>query len=102
MGQHDEYGKAVLREATGGKFSPYSPACSFSYCAGCSAHIDGVIGETIAVEVESRVPKQIRGAMMGSDLPPVSEKTTGTVACVHRKAWICGRPLRGNSQSLPC
>ena len=64
MGSHDEYGKQVLREATGGAAAQYGPSLEIDYGAGRAARIDGTVGDTIAIEIESRVSKQVRGAVM--------------------------------------
>lgn len=64
MGQHDDYGKRLLRLAAGAAFVGYGDAVSIDYGAGTGAQIDGVIGGEIAVEVEARVSKQIRGAVL--------------------------------------
>jgi len=61
---HDEYGKRVLQEAVGTAFVDSGPAVYIYYGAGGPARIDGVIGRDIAVEVESRVSKQVRGAVL--------------------------------------
>lgn len=59
---HDEYGKRVLRLAFGSAFSDAAPPLRFP--GGGRANIDGVIDNQIAVEVEARNDKQIRGAIM--------------------------------------
>ena len=64
MAGHDEYGKHVLQEAVGTAFVDSGPAVHIDYGAGGPARIDGVIGRDIAVEVESRVSKQVRGAVL--------------------------------------
>lgn len=65
MGDHDAYGKAVMRTAAGSAFRESGPAVHVSYgTSKGGGTIDGVIGDTIAVEIESRVPKQIRGAVL--------------------------------------
>ncbi len=64
MPGHDEYGKKVLAEATEGAVALYGPAVEVDYGAGQPARIDGAVGEIVAIEVESRVSKQVRGAML--------------------------------------
>jgi hypothetical protein len=64
MGQHDDYGKKLLRVAAGNAFESYGEAVSIDYGAGTGAQIDGVVDGKIAVEVEARVSKQIRGAVL--------------------------------------
>lgn len=64
MGQHDNYGKNLLRKAAGKSFVAYGSDVEINYGAGLPARIDGVVAGNIAVEVESRVSKQIRGAVL--------------------------------------
>jgi hypothetical protein len=64
MGQHDDYGKRVLQEAAGAAYEMYGAPVEVDYGAGQPARIDGAVGGKIAVEVESRTPKQIRGAVL--------------------------------------
>jgi hypothetical protein len=59
---HDEYGKRVLRAATG-LAALYGPTVEIDYGAGQPARIDATVGD-IAVEIESRVSKQVRGAVL--------------------------------------
>ena len=63
MQQHDNYGKSVLVLAARGAYQSNGSSVSTSYGAS-SAHIDGTIGSTVAVEIESRTPKQVRGAVL--------------------------------------
>ena len=60
MGQHDDYGKVILGLATRCR---NDAACITSYGDSC-AHIDGTVGSSIAVEIESRTGKQVRGAIL--------------------------------------
>ena len=64
MGSHDDYGKQVLIGATNGACEFYGAGVEIDYGAGLPARIDGAINGTIAVEVESRTSKQIRGAVL--------------------------------------
>ena len=64
MGQHDDYGKRLLRHVAGPAFEQHGPRLQVDYGAGRGGQIDGVVGGDIAVEVESRVAKQIRGAVL--------------------------------------
>jgi hypothetical protein len=59
---HDEYGKRVLRAAAG-RAALYGPTVEIDYGAGQPARIDATVGD-IAVEIESRVSKQVRGAVL--------------------------------------
>jgi hypothetical protein len=63
MAGHDEYGKRVLQEATKGVAVHYGLPVEVHYGAGQPARIDATVGD-IAVEVESRVSKQVRGAVL--------------------------------------
>jgi hypothetical protein len=64
MGSHDDYGKQVLRSASRGMVEDWGPPVEIYYHAGHAARIDGVVDRNIAVEVESRVSKQVRGAVL--------------------------------------
>jgi hypothetical protein len=61
MGMHDEYGKRLLRLADRG-IEVDGPTCNVALGRG-SARIDGVLGGQVAIEVESRTSKQVRGAV---------------------------------------
>jgi hypothetical protein len=63
MGAHDEYGKRVLQQATEGIAVHYGKPVEIDYGAGQPARIDATVGD-IAVEIESRVSKQVRGALL--------------------------------------
>jgi hypothetical protein len=63
MGIHDVYGKAVMRAGAGKAFIDLGPTVCVDYGAG-GARIDGVVAGRIAVEIESRTPKQVRGAIL--------------------------------------
>src|SRR6266576_961972 len=62
MGQHDDYGKLILRQAAG-RCCKNGETCTTSY-GDSWAHIDGTVGSSIAVEIESRTGKQVRGAIL--------------------------------------
>lgn len=64
MGAHDQYGKEVLRAAAGTAYRDSGQSTYIDYAAGQPARIDGTVGTSIAVEIESRVSKQIRGAVL--------------------------------------
>ena len=64
MGQHDDYGKRILQESADGEFDRYGTSVEVNYGAGMPARIDGTVAGRVAVEVESRVAKQIRGAVL--------------------------------------
>jgi hypothetical protein len=62
MGMHDEYGKRLLRLADR-DIEVDGPTCNVTLGRGC-ARIDGVLGGQVAIEVESRTSKQVRGAVL--------------------------------------
>ncbi len=64
MGSHDEYGKQVMRKAAGSAYQEWGASVEVDLGAGRPARIDGTVGHDIAVEVESRVSKQVRGAVL--------------------------------------
>jgi hypothetical protein len=61
--RHDNYGKAVLEHATESACRSSGPSVITSY-GSSSARIDGTVGSNIAVEIESRTGKQVRGAIL--------------------------------------
>jgi len=75
MGEHDLLGKTLLRLAAGDLFTDAAPEVCFDFAPGAgSARIDGVVAGVVAVEVESRVPKQVRGALLDLILHPYPKK----------------------------
>ena len=64
VGQHDDYGKRILRESAGGAFEPYGSSVEVDYGAGKPAKIDGTVAGRVAVEIDSRTAKQVRGAVL--------------------------------------
>lgn len=64
MGLHDDYGKLVLQQAAGDNVERYGRSLEIDYGAGGPARIDGTVSGKVAVEVESRTPKQVRGAVL--------------------------------------
>lgn len=79
MGKHEEYGKKLLAELLGERWDPLASDRSVDE-AGVRADLDGVIrlrdsGPTeCAVEIEARVYKQIRGAIVDLALHPAPKK----------------------------
>jgi hypothetical protein len=63
MAAHDEYGKRVLTEATVGQCIFYGEPVETHHGFGGPCRIDGAIID-IAIEVESRTSKQVRGAIL--------------------------------------
>jgi hypothetical protein len=74
MANHDKYGKDVLRAAAGSDFLSESPYIDIDYGAGFPARIDGTIANRISVEIESRVSKQVRGAILDLICHPYPQK----------------------------
>ena len=64
MGRHDQYGKKVLMAAVGPAFQKGGPSAQVNYGDGNVGRLDGIINTSIAVEIESREPKQVRGAAL--------------------------------------
>lgn len=74
MGKHDDYGKEVLIRASKGNFKSYGRSIEISYGTDHPARIDGTIGKSVAVEVESRTDKQVRGAVLDLICHPFPKK----------------------------
>lgn len=64
MGLHDQYGKKVLMAVVGPAFQTGGASARVNYGDGNVGRLDGVINMNIAVEIESREPKQVRGAAL--------------------------------------
>ncbi len=64
MGVHADYGKNVMRSAAGNSYVDWGESVEVDYGAGQPARIDGTVSSLVAVEVESRVAKQVRGALI--------------------------------------
>src|SRR5229473_511080 len=73
MAGHDEYGKRVLQAATKGGAVHYGSPVEINYGVGQPARIDATVGD-IAVEIESRVSKQVRGAVLDLICHPYPKK----------------------------
>ena len=74
--KHDQYGKQVLKNAFGGRFNPKPEPFHFdkiNHSAG-TARIDGEIDAMVAVEIESRASKQVRGALLDLAFHPHKKK----------------------------
>lgn len=70
---HDTYGKELFKDVK--NFSSDYLQCKISYGNyGRGARIDGVIENKVAIEIESRVNKQIRGAIMDLIMHPYQKK----------------------------
>lgn len=74
--KHDQYGKRVLKSAFGDGFNPKPEPFHFdkiNHSAG-TARIDGEIDAMVAVEIESRASKQVRGALLDLAFHPHKKK----------------------------
>jgi hypothetical protein len=69
--KHDGYGKSVLRAAVGTRFSAYGTTIAYEVS---HARIDGTVDSMIAVEIESRTNKQVRGAILDLLMHPYPKK----------------------------
>jgi hypothetical protein len=58
-----EYGQQVLQAATEGRAALYGPSVEIEYGAGLPAHVFATVGN-IAVDIESKAEKQLRGAVL--------------------------------------
>ena len=75
MGEPEAHGKMILASALSERFDPDSALCRFGFGPGAGhATVDGVVAGCIAVEIESRVNKQVRGALMDLVLHPLPLK----------------------------
>ena len=61
---HDEYGKRLLSRATNGAVEQYGRAVEIDHGMGGFCRIDGALNDEVAIEVESRTSKQVRGAIL--------------------------------------
>jgi hypothetical protein len=71
---HDRYGKKLVNAAVGKRFVDSGDLVRFEYGGGVSATIDGVIRDCCAIEIESRVAKQVRGALLDLLNHPLKRK----------------------------
>ena len=61
---HNKYGKLILRKAAGTAYTDSGESVCIYFNNSGIAKIDGTVGKNIAIEIESRVNKQIRGAIL--------------------------------------
>ena len=64
MGIHENYGKDILRRASKGKAEWAGPTVEIDYGTPYAAKVDGTFHKCVAIEIESRVNKQVRGAVL--------------------------------------
>lgn len=74
MGKHDKYGKRILEEGAGSAYTTCARSVRVDYGKGGYASVDGTVGSQIAVEIESRVSKQVRGALLDLVFHPYPKK----------------------------
>jgi hypothetical protein len=102
MGVHDIYGKQVLRTAFGPAFQDSGAAVRIPYGSRGGATVDGVVGTEVAVEIDSRVSKQVRGAVMDLVCHPFPKKLlvllpvhmSSSKLCAEQCESILGRFLQ--------
>lgn len=70
---HDAYGKRILRHATSDAVELLGPPVEIDYGTSHPARIDGAIGD-VAIELEARVGKQVRGAILDLICHPLPKK----------------------------
>ena len=106
MGDYDQLGKKLIRMAVGALFADSGDSVKINFGpGGGSAQIDGTVAGEVAVEIESRVPKQIRGAILDLILHPYRKKLlllipmhTGNPETIVQQAnAILGRFLDANT-----
>jgi hypothetical protein len=71
---HEKYGKALMKAVAGDGFVDSGDVVRVRYRGGISANIDGVLNGCCAVEIESRVEKQVRGAVIDLLCHPLAKK----------------------------
>ena len=74
MGIHDQYGKSVFQRAAGTQYSDTGNSVRVDFNSFGHANIVGTVGNSIAIEIESRVSKQVRGALLDLVLHPYPKK----------------------------
>jgi len=94
VGSHDAYGKEVLRAAAGQAFIDWGPTVEVDYGAGRPARVDGTVSGTIAVEVASRTPKQVRGAVLDLLFHAYPKKLLVLVPIYMSESGICADQCR--------
>jgi hypothetical protein len=71
---HDAYGKRVMSEAFGSRFRTFGKAREIDYGGKHPAQIDGTLDGIVAVEIEARTAKQVRGAILDLRFHPYPKK----------------------------
>lgn len=94
MGQHDKYGKTLIQELAGNRYNAHGHEVTINYGAGRGARIDGVVDNQIAIEIESRVSKQIRGALLDLFLHPLQKKLLIVMPAHVNNPNVCAEQCR--------
>jgi len=81
--KHDAYGKRLVSAAAGNDYCADGSSVEVDYRNG-KARVDGTVGNVVAVEIESRVAKQVRGAVLDLICHPYPKKLLILLA-VHMK-----------------
>jgi hypothetical protein len=111
VGNIDKLGKELMRQAAGPLYVDDGPSISFDFGpeAG-SARIDGTVGGLVAVEIESRTPKQVRGALVDLVMHPYPKKlrlllpvyTGNPTTAVNQAHCVLGRFLDSDVFRIVC
>ena len=96
---HDAYGKHVMREATQGAFCDSGPRVRVNLGNGSFASIDGVVCD-VAIEIDSRVSKQVRGALVDLLLHAAPKKLLVLLPVHMSNPKLCARQCRFVLDSL--
>lgn len=71
---HEKYSKKLLKKIAGDRFISSGESVKVNYEGPVTARIDGVIHDCCAIEIESRVAKQVRGSLLDLLEHPLSKK----------------------------
>jgi len=94
MGVHDDYGKRVMRAAAGESYKDWVESVQVEFGCGHCARIDGTVAHNVAVEIESRVSKQIRGAVLDLICHPYPKKLLALLPVHMSDAQIAAAQCR--------
>lgn len=110
-GDFDRLGKSLMQQAAGSLYVKEGPSVSFSFGPEAGkARIDGTVAGVVAVEIESRALKQVRGALLDLLLHPYPKKLllilpvyAGNAATAVKQAQaILGRFLKTDVYRVVC
>ena len=96
---HEDYGKRVLTRATNREVQFTGPSVHVDYGTKHPARIDATVGD-IAVEMESRTAKQIRGAVVDLLLHPYRKKLLMIVPVHMQDQHVAAEQCRSIFQRL--